>query len=172
MKTVDTWAAWQPSCCCGGSVTNVLSVSLCFRPAEPDVATWQRSTVKIPFWIVSVWPAEHPMRSWLSLKMEKAGLGSTSKSLLMHNDTFSAPLQQTEVFCYNLHACQPSPVVLQGSVSLWWHLREKTVFRISQKLIYRGRGYGQVNLEDLKHRKTILSDLLVLDLDREQNYGQ
>lgn len=66
----------------------------------------------------------------------------------------------------------PPSVVLQGSVSLWGHLREKTVLRIPQKLIYRGRGYGQVNLYNLRWRKTTLSDLLGLGLNCHHYWQQ
>lgn len=54
----------------------------------------------------------------------------------------------TEVICFNMHACHSCPCCPQGSVSLRGHLREKSVFRIQHDLIYRGRGYGQVNLQD------------------------
>lgn len=49
--------------------------------------------------------------------------------------TASIPLTYTAVF--------------QGSVTMWRQLRENTVFRVPQKLIYRCRSYGQVNFHRL-----------------------
>lgn len=78
-------------------------------------------------------------------------------TILTAEDIFYLYLWQTgmshlEVTWYNLHGMilnmsPPTPAsVFQGSLSLWRQLRENSVFRVPQKLIYRCRGYGQVNL--------------------------
>lgn len=167
----NSWRTSSRPWCWGGNV-NMSFLSLCFRPAEPNAATWRRSTAKTPFWTGSDWPAKHPTRSWLSSKMETAGRGSPTKSVFAGftcNHTFSDPQNHPAIICTPV---DPPSVVLQGSVSLWGHLREKTVLRIPQKLIYRGRGYGQVNLYNLRGRKAILSGRLGLDLDRAHHYWQ